>query len=247
MQDQFVRAPLDNDIGISEVDRIDPRAWAERWKSAGLYQLQTQCIAIQADQLDDAVQVTTEHVFRHAGQILLRSKKRWQIDVHGVMTVDVDVDVATVLPSLARVGLNCQLADVAPQVSWVGLGPHENYPDRQLAAQHGHWSLPLDDLHTPYIFPSENGLRCNTRTLTYGKWTITGNFHFGLSRYGLTQLMTCTHHHLLEKEEGVWLNLDGFHMGIGGDDSWSPSVHRDDLLTATHYHYRVALQHHQPY
>lgn len=247
LQDQFVRAPLDNDIGISEVDRIDPRAWAERWKSAGLYQLQTQCVAIQADQLADAVHIATEHVFSHAGQILLRSKKRWQIDAHGVMTVDIDVDAATILPSLARVGLSCQLADIAPQVSWVGLGPHENYPDRQLAAQHGHWNLPLDDLHTPYIFPTENGLRCNTRTLAYGKWIITGNFHFGLSRYGLAQLMTCTHHHLLEKEKGVWLNLDGFHMGIGGDDSWSPSVHRDDLLTATHYHYRVALQHHQPY
>jgi hypothetical protein len=29
--------PLDNDIGVSEVDRIDPNAWVERWKSAGLY------------------------------------------------------------------------------------------------------------------------------------------------------------------------------------------------------------------
>ncbi|WP_284070854.1 glycoside hydrolase family 2 TIM barrel-domain containing protein, partial [Serratia marcescens] len=31
---------------------------------------------------------------------------------------------------------------------WLGLGPHENYPDRRLAAQHGRWRLPLADLHT---------------------------------------------------------------------------------------------------
>ncbi|MFP1463630.1 hypothetical protein ACLB1E_31215 [Escherichia coli] len=31
-------APLDNDIGVSEVTRIDPNAWVERWKAAGHYQ-----------------------------------------------------------------------------------------------------------------------------------------------------------------------------------------------------------------
>lgn len=30
LTDQFIRAPLDNDIGIGEVDRIDPNAWVER-------------------------------------------------------------------------------------------------------------------------------------------------------------------------------------------------------------------------
>ncbi|WP_195743449.1 beta-galactosidase small subunit-related protein, partial [Serratia marcescens] len=67
--------------------------------------------------------------------------------------------------------------------------PHENYPDRRLAAQHGRWRLPLADLHTPYIFPGENGLRCDTRSLRYGGWRIDGRFHFSLSRYGLQQLM----------------------------------------------------------
>ncbi len=29
LRDQFTRAPLDNDIGVSEVTRIDPNAWVE--------------------------------------------------------------------------------------------------------------------------------------------------------------------------------------------------------------------------
>lgn len=32
LRDQFTRAPLDNDIGVSEATRIDPNAWVERWK-----------------------------------------------------------------------------------------------------------------------------------------------------------------------------------------------------------------------
>ncbi|WP_312080970.1 glycoside hydrolase family 2 TIM barrel-domain containing protein, partial [Pantoea septica] len=35
LQDCFIRAPLDNDIGTSEAERVDPNAWSERWKAAG--------------------------------------------------------------------------------------------------------------------------------------------------------------------------------------------------------------------
>jgi beta-galactosidase len=35
LTDNFTRAPLDNDIGVSEATQIDPNAWVERWKAAG--------------------------------------------------------------------------------------------------------------------------------------------------------------------------------------------------------------------
>ncbi|MFV8861126.1 beta-galactosidase, partial [Serratia fonticola] len=145
-------------------------------------------------------------------------------------------------PPPARIGLSCQLAEVHPQVQWLGLGPHENYPDRKLAAQHGLWTRPLEQLHTPYIFPGENGLRCDTQRLHYGNLQAEGHFHFSLSRYGLQQLMNCSHVHLLQEEPGTWLHLDAQHMGVGGDDSWSPSVNEDFLLTAGRYHYRLSLK-----
>ena len=158
------------------------------------------------------MRVVSEHQFGVDEQILLISRKRWLFDALGAVSVNVEVEVADALPPPARIGLHCQLATVQPQVEWLGLGPHENYPDRRLAAQHGRWRLPLADLHTPYIFPGENGLRCDTRSLRYGGWRIDGRFHFSLSRYGL-QLMACSHQHLLQPEAGTWLHLDGFHMG----------------------------------
>ena len=48
LRDQFIRAPLDNDIGVSEVERIDPNARVERWKSAGLYDLEAHCVQCDA-------------------------------------------------------------------------------------------------------------------------------------------------------------------------------------------------------
>ncbi|QYM91594.1 beta-galactosidase [Dickeya zeae] len=242
LQDNVTRAALDNDIGISEVDRIDPNAWVERWKLAGLYQYDTDCQYIHADTLSDSVLITTEHISHYQQQVLFISRKQWRIDARGVLTVNVDVEIARHLPSPARIGLSVQLAAVNPQVSWLGLGPHENYPDRRLAALHGRWQQPLEAMHTPYIFPSENGLRCHTQELRYGDWLIEGDFHFGIGRYSQQQLMSCTHHHLLQPEAGTWLNLDGFHMGVGGDDSWSPSVAPDFLLTAPRYRYQLQLR-----
>ena len=153
-----------------------------------------------------------------------------------------NVDVTYGIPAPARIGLSCQLTDVAEYASWLGLGPHENYPDRLLSAQHGRWTLPLSELHTPYIFPTENGLRCYTRQLNFADWAWLGNFHFGLSRYSQQQLTETSHHHLLREEQGVWVNIDGFHMGVGGDDSWSPSVSPEFLLSATHYAYSLIWQ-----
>lgn len=144
------------------------------------------------------------------------------------MTIDVNVRIATSLPAPARIGMCCQLADISPTVEWLGLGPHENYPDRQLAAQYGHWSLPLEQMHTAYIFPSENGLRCNTHTLNYGRWTLTGDFHFGISRYSTQQLMV-TSINIYWNEEGTWLNIDGFHMG------WAVMIHGARVFTLMTY------------
>ncbi|MBJ8395536.1 beta-galactosidase [Citrobacter cronae] len=239
LTDQFTRAPLDNDIGVSESTRIDPNAWVERWKAAGHYQVAATLLHCAADALSKAVLITTEHAWQYQGETLFISRKSYRINGHGEMLVTVDVDVASGTPHPARIGLSCQLSQVAERVNWLGLGPHENYPDRLSAACFDRWDLSLDEMYTPYVFPSENGLRCGTRELRYGTHQWRGDFLFNISRFSQQQLMETSHRHLLQPEAGTWLNIDGFHMGVGGDDSWSPSVSPEFLLSAGRYHYQV--------
>ncbi|CAM7174601.1 beta-galactosidase [Klebsiella quasipneumoniae subsp. similipneumoniae] len=234
LRDQFTRAPLDNDIG-----RIDPNAWVERWKAAGHYQAEAALLQCTADTLADAVLITTVHAWQHQGKTLFISRKTYRIDGSGQMAITVDVEVASNTPHPARIGLTCQLAQVAERVNWLGLGPQENYPDRLTAACFDRWDLPLSDMYTPYVFPSENGLRCGTRELSYGPHQWRGDFQFNISRYSQQQLMETSHRHLLHAEEGTWLNIDGFHMGIGGDDSWCSSVSAEFQLSAGRYHYQL--------
>ncbi len=242
LTDNFTRAPLDNDIGVSEATRIDPNAWVERWKAAGMYSLSPRLLQCDGEQLEQAVVITTLHAWEYNNQVLFLSRKCWRIDNHGVLHGDVEVQVASDMPEPARIGLTCQLAQAPQTVNWSGLGPCENYPDRKLAARQGRWELPLAALHTPYIFPTENGLRCDTRQLKLGQHQFDGNFHFGVSRYSQTQLRETTHHHLLREEPGCWLNLDAFHMGVGGDDSWSPSVSPEFILQGKKVRYAFSWQ-----
>ncbi len=242
LTDQFTRAPLDNDIGVSEVTRIDPNAWVERWKKAGHYRTEPVLLACQADALSDAVLITTTHAWQYQGATLFISRKTYRIDGHGKMQIDISVDVASGTPYPARIGLTCQLSQVEDTVKWLGLGPHENYPDRLSSACFDSWELPLDAMHTPYVFPGENGLRCGTRQLRYGTHQWRGDFQFNIGRYSQRQLMETTHRHLLQEEAGTWLNLDGFHMGVGGDDSWSPSVSPEFQLSARHYYYQIVWE-----
>lgn len=240
LRDNFTRAPIDNDIGISEVTRIDPNAWVERWKAAGMYELNSKCLAITPTWETQTLRVTTQHVYTSQGQVRFLSRKCYTFTGDGTMTVAVDIERALTDPPPARMGLTCQLAEHYPQASWLGLGPHENYPDRCGSARFGRWTLPLSELKTDYVFPCENGLRGGTHQLHYGPHHLQGDFSFSLSRHSQQQLISTTHRHLLTDEPGSWLVVDGFHMGIGGDDSWSPSVAEKDLLTQSHYHYQFS-------
>lgn len=235
--DVFTRAPLDNDIGVSEATRIDPNAWVERWKAAGMYEMDAERLACDAHKLESDVLVCTTHRWQHHGKTLFVSRKHFRIDRHGELHISVDVDVAFGIPTPACIALSCQLKEVNPVVRWLGRGPHENYPDRKQSAMIDQWQRPLEALYTPYVFPSENGLRCDTQSLEYGDNLWRGNFHFTLSRYSQQQLRDTSHRHLLNEEPGSWLTINGFHMGVGGDDSWSPSVSPEYLLAEPHYHY----------
>lgn len=55
----------------------------------------------------------------------------------------------------ARVGLQLQLDGQFERVAWLGRGPGECYPDRKAGSPVGVWTSTVDNMHVPYIYPSE--------------------------------------------------------------------------------------------
>ena len=253
MTDNFFRAPLDNDIGTSEADNVDPRAYVSRWASAGIGHWERRCVRCEASQTFPLSSQTSATIKVEADFEYVYGEKRvavthWQytLDAEGNLSVDIHVKPAPHLPPLPRVGMAFTIdgfvveqTGLSSAIVWQGLGPFENYPDRSEAARFGEYEAGIDDLHTPYIFPSENGLRCQTRMLSVGEFVIRGDFHFSVSRYPAQMLADAKHDHHL-KADGQWyVQLDHRHMGVGGDDSWSPSVKPDYLLTQPEYRYQL--------
>ncbi|MDL5385184.1 beta-galactosidase [Aeromonas hydrophila] len=242
--DHFYRAPLDNDIGTSEADHADPNAWIARWQEAGLNELQHRCLDLVVS--PDQGIVTVHHGYFVGEALKLLTRWRHEFNQDGAMHLAIEVQVAAEMPSLPRIGARLWLADevlaAGEEVSWLGRGPHENYPDRLLAADLGRWQSSLDALHTAYVFPTDNGLRCDTRQLQLGSVEVEGLFHFSLSHFSQQQLAQARHQTDLVAEGGLHLCLDGFHMGIGGDDSWSQSVRPEYWLQPGGYYWNCVLR-----
>ncbi len=240
LSDNFVRAPLDNDIGVSEIDRPDPNAWAVRWHNAGLFELEHRCLEVCCH--PDEGRVVARHGYSHAGKRILEAIWTHHFLADGSMSVEIYVEVDPALPPLPRIGASLRTVEEIPTVTWLGRGPHENYPDRKLSADFGRWSLPIEKMHTPYIYPTDNGLRCDVSLVDLGDIRIEGLFHFSISQFGQEQLMKAKHTHELEASDGAFVYFDGFHMGVGGDDSWTPSVKPEYQLEASAYRWRFRLR-----
>ncbi|TKG06583.1 beta-galactosidase [Vibrio lentus] len=239
LKDNFYRAPLDNDIGVSEANRVDPNSWIARWQAMGFDSLNPECIEFSHFTQQNSVSVTARIAHLVEGQVRLLTCWQYQLYTDGEVKLDVDVQAARGLPSLPRVGLTFALKNLPDGVSWFGRGPHENYPDRKMSAHVGLHQQSINQMHTPYIFPSDSGLRCDVREAKIGEFEVKGNFHFSVSRFGQQQLQQAKHTCDLVEQEQLFVYIDGFHMGVGGDDSWTPSVHDEFKLLEEHYHYQV--------
>lgn len=68
-------------------------------------------------------------------------------------------------------------------------------------------------------------------------------FNFSAQRFITEDLSTATHHTDLEYFPRPFLavNIDPFLMGVGGDDSWSASVHEDFLIAPDNYDFEFVF------
>ena len=133
---------------------------------------------------------------------------------------------------LPRIGARLWLADEPAEgapVSWLGLGPTRitriagSPPIRSLAIAHR-------GVAHPYVFPTDNGLRCDTRALQLGIWrwrgasTSASAATVSSSWPGPSPDRSVALGHAPVPR---WLP-----HGVGGDDSWSQSVRPGVLAVA---------------
>jgi beta-galactosidase len=258
----FWRAPTDNDRGGEAL------SYCSRWRSAGIDRLAmaggTPESITHGPGPHGALRVSVTYRLTPDGDAKAGAAGVAVALVHDVrtdstVTVSVTATVSSSLPPVPRAGLRLRCPKDMGACEWFGRGPHECYSDRKASAAFGRYTALVDDMHVPYIVPSENGGRADASWVALHRRASTrvggadkgeaaaaaGSGCVGpglllsvsagdvaqisVQRHSLEALDRASHTHELEAatEAGdgdVHVHVDHRHMGLGGDDSWTPSV-----------------------
>ena len=237
----FWRVPTDNDEGGGD------NSYASRWRKAGLDNYRILPQAMYHTTLPGEVQVIVKNQLQfNTGNILQTG--RYTIYSDGQINVETTFTVDNSLPPLARVGMLWVLPATFNQVQWYGRGPFESYEDRKESAFTGIYSGEVKDQHFPYIMPQENGNKTDVRWLRVSSGDgsairISGRplINFNIQDYSCDALNRSKTTHELERGDTTYLHIDYKQMGVGGDDSWTPRVHREFLLNNREYKYSYTV------
>jgi len=114
--------------------------------------------------------------------------------------------------------LNQQLDNVR----WFGRGPGESYPDTKRAAYIDLFAKKIEALHTPYVYPQDNGNRSDTKWLELKNRIGAGiefynskEFNFTAHYYSKDDLELADHDCELPQRDKIYLELIHKNRGVG--------------------------------
>ena len=154
------------------------------------------------------------------------------------------------IPLIPKFGMRMRLTSDFDKVEYYGRGPWENYPDRKLGYDIGHYTMPLADFQVDYVRPQDNGNRCDVRWLTLSSdgcsMRIDGGQPLCIRAwdYGEENL-DVKHPYELKRGDFVNLNIDLNIHGVGGADTWGKRTlpeYTIDGNQSHHYSFVISVE-----
>lgn len=219
----FWRAMTDNDRGTKHgFDR-------GMWMQAGLFQ-----------KLDDikveetATTVTVTFKWKLPLSTEAYNTVVYQIDAAGRVKVTAKFPGVKGMPSLPAYGYEFKLKEEYHNYKFYGMGPEENYLDRDNGVKLGVYKGTAKSNLAPYLVPQETGNHRGTRWLEVTndngegiKFQAVGKtFESSVLPYNEYELENVMHQEELGKPRYTWVRLLAAQMGVGGDDSWGAPVQK---------------------
>lgn len=124
---------------------------------------------------------------------------------------------------LPRLGIEMHTCKALDQVAWYGRGFGENYIDSREAAFMGVYRAAVEDLHTPYVYPQENGNRTDVKWFSLGGGDESLLFkskhaaEFSVHDYTTEALEQAKHRHEIKKAPYHVVHLDYMQTGLGSN------------------------------
>ncbi len=211
------RSPIDNESAGSGA------AVLESWKAANLHVESHRVDAVDGN----TVRATLAMAGRHIGYRVTYVYS----PVAGGVHLKVSGEPFGAWPEMiGRLALVTSLPAAYRTVTWFGRGPGECYVDSKSAQLVGRYTLDVDQFHTPYARPQDNGLRTDIRwaTLADGKdrglrveFDSLGDLQ--AHRYTTADLDAAAHDCDLPRRDVITLHLGHRHNGLGSNSCGPPA------------------------
>ncbi|HEY3330915.1 MAG TPA: glycoside hydrolase family 2 TIM barrel-domain containing protein [Capsulimonadaceae bacterium] len=250
----FYRAPTDNDYALGTGNN-----YRSRWRAAGIDRLERSVVSVETGVSEEGRVATVVSELRGtdpAAPISVTTRYTF------VSASDVQVEVSAVIPDslpvVPRIGVNLALHAPIDYIHWYGRAWYETYPDRKASAHIGRQGGEIRKQPYPYILPGESGGKEDvrwavlspstkltaSRVLTGPALAIIGDplVHLNATHYMIADLEAADHQHKLTPRPEVYVQIDGYHMGLGGRDGWTPNVPDRWLIKPGEYSFRYRLR-----
>lgn len=211
------RAPTDNDNGM---DHAIKRRDSAKWAQLRLDKIRGRLVSIEERSGADGqgLVITTRYAApsfdRHIDVTI-----SWRTDgrrLAAAVSLDLSGEWG---PTLPRIGLDFVLDGAYNQVSWVGHGPGQKYPDTGQAQRLGYFRSTVAGLQVPYVRPQENGARWADQVTVAGGGrpiTVGGQgFAFTARPWSQPALAAAEHTPDLVPDGRLYLTIDHRQHGIG--------------------------------
>jgi beta-galactosidase/beta-glucuronidase len=163
------RAPTDNDkYQLETWKAMDLRHMRPLVRSVEIVDRSGERVAIEvraaygAPAFSPIYDLTTRYTVEGSGDVSIATEATPREDALASMANLAKMAGVPELQSLPRVGLTLELPGTFGAVTWRGLGPHESYPDRKESVTYDTWSLDVEEMPYPYVFPQDTGNREGT-------------------------------------------------------------------------------------
>ena len=211
----FWRALTDNDRGSRQQTRLNV------WKAAEYGQFRE---SVQYKENPDSLSVTETWRLPAGGSYEIC----YEFLPDGAIRVELAWPGEKQRPELPALGLQLPLNPALTRVRYYGLGPEENYCDRNHGVKLGLYETTAEQSCTPYLRPQECGNHTGVRSLQVTDESGRGlritaeedPFEFSLLPWSADQLEQAAHPWELPRPAASWLRILCAQQGVGGIDSW---------------------------
>ncbi len=241
---EFIRVPLKPNFFRAATNNDVENFYGYRYGEWLVNSLYSRCKFINYQKNNDYCVVYYEYLIPSISNAL---KLTYTVYGDGEIEVDSYLENTDGHIEMPCFGLLFQTYSELDNVSYYGLGPKENYIDRDKGALLGKYNYKVEDNFTPYLYPQECGNRTKVREFEVKsdshRLSISGDkIEFSILPYTPYEIENAKHRDELPNRYQTVISINEKQMGIAGDNTWGALTHEEFLLSRDKHHLRISIK-----